>query len=98
MLFSAFYDLVSPYLSMRTKLPKLSLVIMFFMKLRLNLFDEDIGHRFGVHLTTISRNFHRVINIASAKTLFLIRWPKRDVLRLTMPVSFRRFFKMLCDN
>ena len=96
MLFSAFYELVSPYLSSRTKLPKLALIIMFFMKLRLNLFDEDIAHRFGVHPTTVSRNFHRVLNIASVKTSFLIKWPERDVLRLTMPVSFCCFFKKCC--
>ena len=97
MLFSAFYELVSPYLSSRTKLPKLALIILFFMKLRLNLFDEDIAHRFGgVHPATVSRNFHQVLDIASVKTSFLIKWPERDVLRLTMPVSFRRFFKKCC--
>ena len=96
MLFSAFYELVSPYLAKRTKLPKLALIMMFFMKLRLNLFDEDIAHRFEVHPTTVSRNFHKILNIASAKTSFLIKWPERDVLRLTMPVSFRRFFKKCC--
>ena len=27
---------------------------------------------------------------------FLIQWPERDVLKLTMPRSFRRFFKKCC--
>ena len=81
---------------MRTKLPRLALIIMFFMKLQLNLFDEDIAHRFGVHPATVSRNFHRILNIASAKTSFLIKWPERDVLHLTMPMSFRHFFKKCC--
>lgn len=94
--FSAFVDLISPHLPDRTKLPKLTLIIMFFMKLRLNLFDEDIAHRFGVHRSTVSRNFHRILDIAAAKTSFLIKWPERDVLCLTMPMSFRRFFKKCC--
>jgi len=57
---------------------------MFLMKLRLNLFDEDVAHRFGAHRSTVSRNFYRVLDIAAAKTKFLIRWPERDMLHLTM--------------
>jgi len=95
--FSAFMDLLTPFLvGHRYKLPVLTLILMFLMKLRLNLFDEDIAHRFGVHRTTVSRNFHRVLDIAAAKTSFLIKWPERDMLRLTMPMSFRRFFKKCC--
>ena len=44
----------------------------------------------------VSRNFHRVLNVAAAKTAFLIQWPDRDTLRLTMPMSFRQFFKACC--
>ena len=69
---------------------------MFFIKIRLKLFDEDIAHTFGVHRSTVSRNFHRILNIAAVKTFFLIKWPERDVLWLTMPVSFRQFFKKCC--
>jgi len=69
---------------------------MFFLKLRLNLFDEDIGYRFGVHPSTVSRNFHRILDVAATKMSFLIKWPERDILRLTMPISFRRFFRKCC--
>ena len=64
---SAFIELISLYLTGKTKMPKLVLILMFFMKLRLNLFDQDIAHRFGVHSTTVSRNFHRILNIAETK-------------------------------
>jgi len=30
------------------------------------------------------------------KNFFLTKWPERDVLCLTMPVSFQRFFKKCC--
>ena len=91
-LFNAFFKLVSPHLSDRTKLPKLSMVLMFLMKLCLNLFDKDFAQRFSVHSSTVSRHFRRVLDVAFEAT-FLNQWPERDVLRLTMPLSFRRFKK-----
>ena len=72
------------------------MVLMFLMKLRLNLFHEDLAQRFGIHLSTVSRNFHQVLDVAFEAMSFLIQWPERDVLRLTMPLSFRRFFKTCC--
>ena len=55
-----------------------------------------MAQRFGVHPSTVSRYFHRVLDIVYEATAFLIQWPERDVLRLTMPLSFRRFFKKCC--
>ena len=69
---------------------------MFFLKLRFNLFDKDIGDWFGVHSTTVSRNFHRVLDVMAAKTAHLIKWPDRETLQMTLPVSFRKFFKICC--
>ncbi len=74
----------------------MSMLIMFFMKLRLNLFEEDIGYRFGVHPSTVSRNFHRVLDVVAARTTHLIKWPDRDTLYQTMPMTFRKFFKKCC--
>ena len=95
-LFSAFYDLVHQHLRPHNKISKFSSVVMFLMKLRLNLLDEDIAYRFHVNQAMVSRNFHDVLNVAAAKTSFLIQWPERGVLRKTMPVPFRRFFKKCC--
>ena len=58
--------------------------------------DDDISFRFGVHRSTVSRNFHRILNVTYAKTGFLIHWPERDVLWMTMPMSFRKFFRNCC--
>jgi len=68
------------------------MVLMFFLKIRLNLYDEDIAYRFGVHVSTVSRNFHRVLDVLYVYTTDCIRWPDRETLRLTMPSSFRKFF------
>jgi hypothetical protein len=60
------------------------------MKLRLNLFDEDVAFCFGVHRATVSRNFDHVLDILYVKTKHLIHWPDRDVLYATMPTFFKR--------
>ena len=69
---------------------------MFFLKICLNLFDEDIAYRFRVHPSTVSRKFHRVLDVAGVRTAALIKWPEREVLRQTMPMSFQKFFKKCC--
>ena len=56
--FTALFDLIVPALNESPKLSKMSMLLMFFLKIRLNLFDEDIAYRFGVHPSTVSRNFH----------------------------------------
>ena len=59
------------------KLSLFQMVLMFLMKIRLNfkLFDEDITYCFSVHHTTISRNFHKVLDVMAARTAHLIKWP-----------------------
>ena len=54
--------------------------------------DEDIAFRFGIHRTSVSRNLHCVLSIMYVCTSKLVKWPDREVLRLTMPSSFRKFF------
>ena len=91
--FKALFDLVSSALHDNTRLSKMSILIMFFMKLRLNLMDEDLAFRFGVHCSTVSRYFHQVLDVMAVKTAPFIKWPDRDTLRQTMPTAFRKFFK-----
>ena len=91
--FKALFDLVSSALPDNTRLSKMSILIMFFMKLRLNLMDEDLAFRFGVHCSTVSRYFHQVLDVMAVKTAPFIKWPDRDTLRQTMPTAFRKFFK-----
>ena len=61
------------------------------MKIRLSLQDEDIAFRFGCHVSTVSRNFHRVLDTLFMCTADCIKWPDRDVLRMTMPAFFKVF-------
>ena len=95
--FSALLVLVRPALaSFHAKLTPFQMVLMFFMKIRLNLFDEDIALRFSVHRSTVSRNFYKVLEVMAVKTAHLIKWPDREVLCETQPSSFKRFFKKCC--
>ena len=64
------------------------MLIMFFSEDKLSLFDEDIAYRFRVHPSTVSRNFHHILDVAAAKAAALIKLPEREVLRQTMPMSF----------
>ena len=94
-IFQAILNLVEPALPDGVKPSKFSVVLMFFLKIRLNLFDEDIGDRFGIHKSTVSRNFHRVLDIMAVKTAHLIKWPDGETLQQTMPVAFENSSKML---
>lgn len=51
-----------------------------------------IGH-FNIHKVAACRYFHDVLDVMHIKMKPFIQWPDRDVLRLTMPASFRKFFK-----
>ena len=80
--FMALYNLVHSAIpdTPINKLSKFSMILMFLMKIRLNLFNEDLGYRFGVHHSTVSRNFHKVLNVMSVRTAHLIKWPDREIL------------------
>ena len=54
------------------------------MKLRLNLCDQDLGHRFGVSQSTVSKTFKKWINVLYELLKPLIRWPTRDELKDTV--------------
>ena len=83
------FELVQSALPESPKLPKMSIFLMFFLNLR-------IGFRFGVHPSTVSRNFHHVLDVMFVNTAPLIKQPDRETLRLTMPISFRKFFRKCC--
>ena len=86
--FIALFNLISPEVHGSTKLSKFEMFVLFFMKIRLNLFEEDLAYRFNVHRTTVSRVFRWILNLLAVKMKNLIVWPNRDTLRLTMPTVF----------
>ena len=91
--FQALLNFVMPALPNGKKLSKFKMVMMFLMKIRLSLYDEDLAYRFGVHVSSVSRTFHRVLDVMFVYTSSLIKWPDRETLQQTLPSSFRKFFK-----
>ncbi len=68
-------------------------LLIALMKLRLNLGDQDLAYRFGVHQSTISRCVSRVIDVMYIRLKPLVTWPQREQLMATMPMEFRKHFK-----
>ena len=67
-------------------------LVMTLIRLRLNLPSQDLGYRFKVHNSTVSRIFTRVISMLFVKLKPLIKWPERDASMKTMPMVFRKHF------
>lgn len=86
------YTYVQPYLheGSRTFLSPFQQMMLTLMRLRLSLSGQDLAYRFGVHSSTVSRTFNNVLDILYARLKCLIIWPKRDVLRKTLPMDFRK--------
>ena len=83
---------VQPFVDVhnRSMLPAFQQIVMTLMRLRLGLSGQDLGYRFGVHRSTISRIFASVIDVLYLRLKHLIVWPEREVLRKTLPVDFRK--------
>ena len=91
------FNFVSPHVkhgsSTTHALSKFEEFIAMLMKLRLGLFDQDLAYRFGVHQSTISRNFRKWIDAMFIRLKPLIKWPGREELQKTLPLDFREHFK-----
>lgn len=71
--------------------------LLVLMKMRLNLLNEDLGYRFHVHKTTVSKIFHKWLHVMFVRMQNFIVWPDRDVVRKTLPSVFKpRFSRVVC--
>lgn len=59
------------------------------MKLRLGLSNYDLGFRFCIHETTVSRIITKWVQLMDIRLSPLILWPDREQLQKTMPWCFR---------
>ena len=97
--FKAIFNLIAPVIEDHhlSSLPKFSQFLMVVIKLRLNLSDQDLGYRFGVSQSTVSKIWIKLINIMYVRLKSFIMWPEREQLKKTMPVTFRdNFNKCVC--
>ena len=89
-IFEVVYDFVCPDLFQRSSLTTFQQLLLTLMHLRHNFSLQDLGYRFLIHTSTVSRVFHHVINVLFIKLKPLILWPERDNLLATMPMCFRK--------
>lgn len=100
-LFQTVFDFVVPLVQTLQKMPgKLSLMdefLMVLMKLRLGLLNEDLGYRFGVSNSTVSRIFHKWLESMYCRLKPCIRWPDKETVRKTLPIAFQKhYLKVRC--
>ena len=85
--FSVVFEFVRLDLPFKSSLSQFQQLLMTLMRLKHNFPLQDLGYRFSVHMSTISRVFNHVIDVLYIKLKPLIIWPERDVLLATMPVN-----------
>ena len=70
--FMAVINLISPGLVLRSYLTKFQQLLLTLMRLRLNLSVQDLGYRFGIHASTVSRVFQSCIQTMYSSMDFLV--------------------------
>ena len=87
----AVFNLVSAVITEtpQNKLSKFQCYELTLMKLRLNASNYDLGFRFGINASTVSRLFSKWIEAMNVRLSFLITWPDRESIQKTMPFCFR---------
>ena len=95
-LLSVLYNFIKDNLSPRSSLTPFNQLLVTFMKLRLN-HNEDIGYRFAVHPSTVSRTITAVLDILYGKLKPMIMWPSREDRERTMPMCFRKHCAVIID-
>lgn len=93
MIFTILFDLLSPLMKKSIKLSLKDELLLCLMKLRLNLTNEDLAYRFGVAKSTVSRIFHKWLDVMYVKMKSCIRWPDKETVRQTLPNVFIKHFQ-----
>ncbi|XP_014679850.1 PREDICTED: uncharacterized protein LOC106819777 [Priapulus caudatus] len=90
----ALFQFLSPCISVTAKssVTKFGKLMLVLMKLRLNLSLQDLGYRFTVSTSCVSKIFNEMIHIMYIRMKGLIMWPEREELQMSMPMEFRKYF------
>lgn len=88
------FGLVSDHMSVtaHSSLNKFQQFVMVLMKLRLNMPVQDLAYRFNTFTHTISRTFVTCLDVLYKRTGFLVKWPSREEMQISMPMNFRDIF------
>ena len=87
------FDMVESQMSGSSKaLTKEEEFFICLVKLRMNYLFKDIAYHLNVSITTVQKSFHSTLDVLYARLQFLVKWPTRENLRMSMPQCFRRDF------
>ena len=67
---------------------------LVLLRLRLNLLERDLGHRFNCSTATISRVCTAWLPFLKAQLYPLITWPSRELINLHMPKQFKEVYPL----
>lgn len=59
-------------------------LLVVLMKLRQAMTNQDLGYRFHIHLTRVSKIFHLWIDAMVTQLSPLVKWPDRGMIRSTV--------------
>ncbi|XP_068735620.1 uncharacterized protein [Montipora capricornis] len=65
---------------------------LVMMRLRLGLFEKDLGHRFGISQSTVSTIFHAWIHFLHKEFEGFVSFPRRSSLQEKMPKMFKELY------
>jgi len=74
----AVFEFVSPCIEdSHSTLPKFQQFLLVLMKVRFNLDNQLLAFKFGIHVSTVSRCFHKLLNVMYERLKPLVMWPDR---------------------
>ena len=66
--------------------------MIVLINLRLNLSFQDLAFRMDVSLATITRRFHKMLDVMNIRFKFQVQWPEREQLCKIMPMCFHTVY------
>lgn len=98
MIMTTVFAMVIPFVKASKKLSPFQMCLLTCMRMRMNLSIQFLGYLFGVSSSSVSRIFYDVLTVMHTRLVpLLILWPERDILKMSMPMSFRsKFGKCAC--
>lgn len=67
-------------------------MFMFLVRLRLGIFEQDLAHRFQIHISTVSRKLATWCNYLYFMLGSQVIWPSREEVNTNMPECFCRLY------
>lgn len=79
------------------KLTKESMLLLFLVKIKSGLTFAALGCIFGIHKSTASKSFFKILDTLAEKTKTWICWPPKTIVQVNQPfIKYRTFANCKC--